>query len=191
MHDPGWPSDTCAHAGVGRRETQLDVLILNAAVMCPPPEQVTPQGYDATIGVNVVGHFLFFRLLQPLLSASGRETEPSRVVWLSSIASFLPRGLVYDAYRDSPVRRGMHVFARYGQSKLCAIVVSMCVAKTCARDNVPVVSVAVDPGFIKSEIYRSSPWYLQLWVRIVSFWATQVRLDALTYRVGFAVLVSG
>ncbi|KAI0821682.1 hypothetical protein BC628DRAFT_1422492 [Trametes gibbosa] len=81
---------------------------------------------------------------------------------------FKPHKLVYEAYRDGPVRSGMHMFDRYCQSKCCAVVLSMFVARTFAKDNV--VSITVDPGYIKSEIYRSSPWYLQLRIWDWLYW---------------------
>ncbi|OJT14910.1 hypothetical protein TRAPUB_8533 [Trametes pubescens] len=143
-----------------QRESQLDALILNAGVVYPPAEhQFTTQGYDATFGTNVIGHFLLHRLLYPTVTASGRESDFSRIVWLSSFASQYPRALDYEAFRDGPAHAKVHPFIMYAQSKVAAIMLSMRLARHCAADHV--ASIAVDPGSIKSEIYRSSPWYIR------------------------------
>ncbi len=147
-----------------RRESQLDALVLNAGVVYPPAEhQFTTQGYDATFGTNVIGHFLLHRLLYTVVAASGGEPDFARIVWLSSSASQYPRALDYEAFRDGPAHAKVHPFIMYAQSKVAAIMLSMRLARHCAVDNV--VSIAVDPGSIKSEIYRSSPWYIRTTVR--------------------------
>ncbi|KAI0630119.1 NAD-P-binding protein [Trametes polyzona] len=150
-----------------RRESQLDALILNAGVIFPGVDELTKQGYDATTGINVVGHFLLFRLLYPLLAASGRQSDPARVVWLSSMGSYKPYNLTFDAYKDGPTRRRMDSFDLYCETKAAAVLLSMRLARNCKKDNV--VSIAVDPGYIKSEIYRSSPWYIHVFDRLFSY----------------------
>ncbi|KAI0369676.1 NAD-P-binding protein [Pilatotrama ljubarskyi] len=152
-----------------QRESQLDVLYLNAGMMYPPPaNQITPQGYEATFATNVIGHFLLVRLLYPLLAASGREGDPSRIVWLSSMSSFRPSRLTYEAYREGPAQKKADPFDLYSESKLAAAMLSNHLAKTCIKDNI--VSVAVDPGNIKTEIYREeSHWTLKVWDRIMSY----------------------
>lgn len=148
-----------------RRESRLDALILNAGVVYPPADhQFTAQGYDATFGTNVIGHFLLHRLLYPTVAASGQDPDVSRIVWLSSSASQYPRALDYEAFRDGPAHAKVHPFIMYAQSKVAAIMLSMRLARDCAVDRI--ASIAVDPGSIKSEIYRSSPWYIRTTVSI-------------------------
>ncbi|KAI0744855.1 hypothetical protein C8Q76DRAFT_764360 [Earliella scabrosa] len=45
-----------------RRESRLDILFLNAGIMCPPADQLTAQGYDLTMGTNrrKVGTFAMY-----------------------------------------------------------------------------------------------------------------------------------
>ncbi|KAH9859054.1 NAD-P-binding protein [Lenzites betulinus] len=157
-----------------QHESQLDSLILNAGILFPAADLLTAQGYDGTFGTNVLGHFLFVRLLYSVVSASGREADPSRIVWLSSLASHAPSGITYEAFRDGPKRKKMGLFALYAESKFAAILLSNYLARSCAKDNI--VSIAVDPGCIKSEIYRSSPWYFRLYDR---FYYYPVELGAL------------
>ncbi|KAI0762111.1 NAD-P-binding protein [Trametes elegans] len=152
-------------------ESQLDMLILNAGVLYPPPSQpLTAQQYDMTFGTNVIGHFLLYRLLSPVVAASGRASDPARVVWLSSMANFFVRGLTYEAYEQGPAQQKADPFDLYGQTKLAAVMLSAALARRSEREHAPVVSVSADPGNIKSEIYREdSPFYFKLWERIMSF----------------------
>lgn len=53
--------------------------------MSPPVDHLTENGYDMTFGTNVVGPFLFTRLLLPLLQAAAFETGDARIVNTSSL----------------------------------------------------------------------------------------------------------
>ncbi|OJT05183.1 hypothetical protein TRAPUB_4008 [Trametes pubescens] len=150
-----------AAAEFKQRESQLNGLISNAGILYPSKGALTVQGYDTTVGVNVIGHFLFYCLLYPLLSASGQESNLSRIVWLSSVVSYKPHALTYEVFCEGSVQRRMDSIEIYGESKLAVVILSTYVTKTCAKENV--ISIAIDPGNIKSEIYRSSPWCLKLW----------------------------
>jgi len=73
------------------KEQRLDVLWLNAGVMAPPQGSKTAQGYELQLGTNNIGHFLFTKLLHPVLAETAK-TAPSnsvRVVWVSSTAAEL------------------------------------------------------------------------------------------------------
>ncbi|KAI0642041.1 NAD-P-binding protein [Trametes meyenii] len=153
-----------------QRESRLDVLYLNAGIVYPPRVQLTEQGYDATFGTNVLGHYLFARLLYSTLKQSSRSPDTARVVWLSSMANYAPRVLHYETYRQGPARDKADLLALYGESKLAAVLASNALARRCAADGI--VSIAVDPGTIKSDIYREScPWYYRLgiWDTIFSY----------------------
>ena len=58
------------------------MLINNAGVMLLPEKTHTADGYEMTIGVNHLGHFLLTNLLLDKLRAS----KPSRIVNVSSLA---------------------------------------------------------------------------------------------------------
>ena len=157
-----------------RREPHLDILFLNAGIMFPPPSQLTAQGYDATVGVNVVGHHLFLRLLYPLLVplSSASQAGPARIIWVSSCANYLvPGRLDFSTFTDGPARQTatrdqkLDTFAMYCQSKLAQIQASALVARRAAEADEAVVSIAVDPGHIRSDIFRgTSSFFFKLWV---------------------------
>ncbi|EJF60473.1 NAD(P)-binding protein [Dichomitus squalens LYAD-421 SS1] len=158
-----------------QRESHIDILFINAGIMYPPLDQITAQKYDATFGVNVIGHHLFLRLLYPLLTSpsplSQSQTSPSRIIWTSSSANLLVNGrLDFSTFTEGPDRRKAGTFDLYGQSKLAQIQLSAYVAKRAAEAGENVVSIAVDPGHIRSDIFRGKkPWYIILYEKFVMY----------------------
>ncbi|EXJ86643.1 hypothetical protein A1O3_03596 [Capronia epimyces CBS 606.96] len=78
------------------RETKLHWLNNNAGVMFPPAGSKGAQGLDLTYQTNVLGPYLFTKLLLPLLKRTA-EAEPAgsvRVSWAGSLAVVLysPKG---------------------------------------------------------------------------------------------------
>ena len=73
------------------QESHLDVLWLNAGVMMPPQGSKTAQNYELQHGTNVLAHFLFTKLLTPILvkTAAERPKGTVRVVWVSSSAAMM------------------------------------------------------------------------------------------------------
>lgn len=73
------------------KEQRLDVLWLNAGVMAPPQGSKTAQGYELQLGTNNLGHFLFTKLLHPILAKTAASAPPIsvRVIWVSSSAAQL------------------------------------------------------------------------------------------------------
>ena len=71
---------------------RLDVLFNNAGVSQPPVESISKQGHELQIAVNLLGPFLFTRLLLPLLEATASaattttssSSSSSGVIWTSS-----------------------------------------------------------------------------------------------------------
>ncbi|KAM0267955.1 hypothetical protein ACHAQH_010069, partial [Verticillium albo-atrum] len=64
---------------------KLNLLVLNAGIMCTPDEK-TEDGFELQFSTNVLGHFLLFQLLKPALLAGVSTDFHSRVVSVSSIA---------------------------------------------------------------------------------------------------------
>src|SRR5262245_34471664 len=130
------------------RGTPLDVLINNAGVA--GRRGVTAQGFEAAFGVNHLGPFLFTTLLLERLAHS----RPARIVNVSSIAHFRPRGLDFNAFRRPTVTRSG--VREYEVSKLCNVLFTKeCARRVGARG---VHSYAVHPGTVASDIWREVPW---------------------------------
>jgi len=91
-------------------------------VLNPHVEILTDDGYDIQFGTNVVGHFYFTKLVMPALLAAAATSSDgtARVVNTASNAHWFSR-LDYNTFRDSPARRKMYSWTRYGQSKTVSL----------------------------------------------------------------------
>jgi len=138
------------------KEHELHILFNNAGVMAPPREWLTVDGYDLQFGTNVVGHFLFTKLLIPALVA-GKETSPdkhTRVIHTSSSAAYFYT-INWDALKDGPERKKLKPFTLYSQSKFGNVVVAREFAKRYAPEGI--VSMSCNPGNLKTELGRHAP----------------------------------
>ncbi|KZT64537.1 NAD(P)-binding protein [Daedalea quercina L-15889] len=140
------------------KESELHVLFNNAGVMFPPLEQVSPDGYDLQFMTNVIGPFLFTKLLMPTLLA-GKETHPdhhSRVIMTSSSGAYLYT-LNFDTFKDGPARRKMSTENLYFQTKFANMVIARQYAKRFADQGL--ISIALNPGNIDTDLQRYLPSY--------------------------------
>ncbi|KAI0160662.1 putative estradiol 17 beta-dehydrogenase [Xylariaceae sp. FL1272] len=147
-------------------------LFNNAGVMVNPSETMTKtaQGYEEGIGVNCVGTFLFTMLLTPLLVATAK-VEPAdtvRVVWLSSfgLEQFAPEGGAMDLDNlDFHIPKpGVE---RYGLSKVGSWLQAVEYARRHCPDGI--VSVAVNPGNIKTTLARNQGMLLKMIVGAITY----------------------
>lgn len=99
-----------AAAEVGKKFSQLDVLINNAGIMAMP-ETLTEDGYESQFGVNHLGHWS----LTALLMDSLRAADAARVVTVTSTAHHLIWNVNFD---DPHMRRKYSAWNAYSQSKL-------------------------------------------------------------------------
>lgn len=150
-----------------RQEERLDVLWNNAGVMLPPEGSKTKQGYELQIGTNCLAPFLFTQLLTPLLVQTAKSAPPSsvRVVWVSSSAPerFAPRGGIEMSNLQYKVEKGG--WEKYGISKSGNIFHAKEYAKR-QRDS-GVVSVTLDPGNLKTDLYAHVPWWQKIVINLV------------------------
>ena len=111
------------------RFDRLDVLINNAGAILSD-RQVTAQGFEATFGVNHLGHFLLTDLLLDRLESSA----PSRVVNVASLAHrYAHRGLDFS---DLQSERGYQSMNVYGKSKLANVLFTTELARRLAGTGV-------------------------------------------------------
>ena len=150
------------------RETKLHVLFNNAGVMYVDLKgpQKTPQGYEMNLGVNVLGTFLFTKLLTSVL-VSTAESEPRgsvRVIWLSSLATELAGeksiGLSVE-YLNTEAHTKRPGMDRYNLSKIGDWLLGV----ECAQrlHNQGVVSVPINPGNLDTELARQHPAFV-VWI---------------------------
>jgi retinol dehydrogenase 12 len=139
------------------KEKRLDVLFNNAGVMNPPQGSKTEQGYELQLGTNCVGPHLFTKLLTPILLSTAKESPAGvvRIVWVSSSAAegISPRGGIDMANLDYKADKAGMV--KYGTSKAGNYLQATEFAARYRAQGI--VSVALNPGNLDSELYRRLP----------------------------------
>jgi NAD(P)-dependent dehydrogenase (short-subunit alcohol dehydrogenase family) len=120
---------------------RLDVLVANAGAILSTRKE-TQDGFEATFGVNHLGHFLLTSLLRDRLVACA----PARVVTVSSVAHRLARE-VSTADPQFGVRR-YDGTAAYNQSKLANLLFAFELARRLAGTGV--TSNALHPGAVRT-----------------------------------------
>ena len=104
------------------KETRLDVLWNNAGVMVPPAHSKGAQGHELQFATNILGPFLFTKLLLPVLraTAAGQPRGQVRVCWAGSLGVDVsaPSGGVEFDKEGTPNDYGMTVKEKaYGVTK--------------------------------------------------------------------------
>ncbi|KAI1125430.1 hypothetical protein F5Y10DRAFT_284294 [Nemania abortiva] len=142
------------------REDKLHVLFNNAGVQSTKDatgNQKTAQGYEVHFGVNVLGTFLFTKLLTPTLIATARSQGHGtcRVVWVSSMGAEMlgekSHGLTTNYLDYWP---SLPALERYGLSKAGNWLHGAEFAKRHRVDGV--ISVSCNPGHLQTDLYRDA-----------------------------------
>jgi len=128
--------------------------------MIPPVDQLTAQKFDLQFGTNVLGHFLFIRLLYPLLVSTTTSADPSRIVWVaSSMQYYFNPPIKYDWITDTEVRRKQDPWFLYMQSKFATVQLAYSLQRELG-DKDGVVIFSLDPGNIKSDLQRHNQSFI-------------------------------
>ncbi|KAN0080035.1 hypothetical protein V8E55_009601 [Tylopilus felleus] len=146
--------------------------------MQPPIDMLTDDGYDLTFGTNVLGHFYLTKLLLPVLISTAKTTpeETVRVVNVASQAHVVGE-LQFDTFIDGPKRRADDTFRLYAQSKTGNIVFSAELHRRYHDQGI--VSTALHPGIINTEVKRYFSSFLQSLAPWVLFDVTRGSLTPL------------
>lgn len=134
-----------AAATLLERHAQIPLLVNNAGLIMGARE-TTEDGFEATLGINHLGHFLFTLLLVERIQASA----PARIVNLSSEAHRGSRGLDFDDLMRE--RRSYGSFPAYSDSKLANILFTRELARR--LEGTGVVTHAVHPGVVGTRFGR-------------------------------------
>ena len=153
------------------KETRLDVLFNNAGVQATNNDGSvkTAQNWEIHLGVNILAPFLLTQLLTPILfSTAAEKTTPQdsvRVVWVSSMGAEAvgekSKGISLDYLDYWPA---MSPLERYGLSKAGNWLHGVEAAKRWKDKEV--ISVPLNPGNLRTELYRHGGW----WFRTVLDW---------------------
>jgi NAD(P)-dependent dehydrogenase (short-subunit alcohol dehydrogenase family) len=131
------------------RFDSLSVLVNNAGVW-HTHRTLSKDGYEATLAVNHLAHFLLTNELEDLLVASA----PARVVNVSSSMHGRPKSIHWD---DLMFEKNWAGFWVYGHSKLANVLFSNELARR--WKDLGVTSNALNPGNVRSRITRNN-WFL-------------------------------
>ena len=130
-----------------RTET-IDALICNAGLSMMAWAE-TEEGFERTVGVCHIGHFLLARLLMPRLLAAGAP----RVVMVSSLSHKSPPKL--DFAQLPLTRDNFKAMTAYGQAKLCNVLLAKSLQRRYGGRGL--TACALHPGtLITTDIGRNS-----------------------------------
>jgi NAD(P)-dependent dehydrogenase (short-subunit alcohol dehydrogenase family) len=133
----------------------LNVCILNAGIMALPWSR-TKDGFEQQWQVNVLGHFLFCRLLLPAILAA--EEPTGRIVQVASGAHRLhPENVDYDALAsEHESADGYDQWHAYGRSKLANILLSNELARRLKDAGSNVTSNSLHPGNVNTALWSKA-----------------------------------
>ena len=122
---------------------QLNVLINNAGVFCMKREE-TEEGFELTMGVNHLGHFLLTHELLPIL----KKTPEARIINLSSDAHFSADLDLDDLHFK---RRRYSGIKAYGSSRLATVFFTQELAECLKEKDITVNSL--HPGHVDTNMW--------------------------------------
>ncbi len=127
---------------------KLDILVCNAGLYGGGYHE-TEDGFERTVGVCHIGHFLLTMLLLRRLEAAGS----ARLVVVSSESHRYPRRLDFERL---PLPRTAYSDVRaYGQAKLCNILFAKELQRRCGGRGI--TALALHPGnLVPTELGRNS-----------------------------------
>ncbi|PTB66633.1 NAD(P)-binding protein [Trichoderma citrinoviride] len=142
-------------------EKRLDILINNAGI-ATDDFTTTAEGFESTIAVNHIGHFILTTKLLPLLKATASAIGSDvRIVTSSSVAEkFAPKHNNFTTTEDlsdpgttdsNDYTSRKTVFSRYGASKLANLLFTRELQRRLDEEDVKITALAVDPGPVATD----------------------------------------
>lgn len=121
---------------------------------------VTKQGFELAFGTNHLGHFLLTKLLLPRLREEAQTASAEysgaipRIITVASASHFSAKGIDFEALQHATASRtGV---PEYAVSKLANVLFAKELAR--GRAGSGITSVALHPGVVASDVWRSVPW---------------------------------
>ncbi|KAG2175316.1 hypothetical protein INT44_007804 [Umbelopsis vinacea] len=164
-----------AAAEVNAYSEPIDVLINNAAIMASP-YYTTKDGFEAQLGTNHIGPFLFTNLILPKILAS--KTGAPRIVNVSSMAHVCSPVLFDDPFFNNG--KSYHKWAAYGQSKTANMLFARELAKRYKSQGL--VAFSLHPGGIQTNLSRDIQPGELLTEPIKDYEGNVLKLDDLVYK---------
>ena len=158
--------DLASFDSIGRFAAQLDCQRIDALVcnagLADTGYGETAEGFERTVGICHIGHFLLARLLMPRLLASGAP----RVVMVSSESHRSPARLDFSRLPMPPDK--FNGLAAYGQAKLCNVLMAKSLQDRYGADGL--TACALHPGtLVTTDIGRHSAVFRVLMALVSPF----------------------
>lgn len=159
----------------------IDIMVNSAGVMGLPERQLTPEGIEMHFGTNHIGHFLFTSLLMPkLLTAAQRNPRgATRIVNVTSLSPLVagirwsdinfekqskdlpeeerPSEQMLSMWGVTNISERSYIpIEGYNQSKAANVLFSIGLIERLYQTH-GIVSIAVHPGIIETELSREFP----------------------------------
>ncbi|MFT5994385.1 MAG: retinol dehydrogenase-12, partial [Bradymonadia bacterium] len=133
----------------------IDCLINNAGLA--GNKGLTTEGFERTFGVNHLGHYLFTRMLLPLLI----EAAPARIVTIASRAHTRARRIRWDKlHTEFSGTVGMDM---YQVSKLANVLFSAELGRR--LEGTGITTYSLHPGVVATDIWRRLPGWAESLVK--------------------------
>ncbi|QSL65715.1 hypothetical protein MERGE_003029 [Pneumocystis wakefieldiae] len=139
------------------KESRLHILVNNAGVMAPPYSE-TKDGFEVQFQTNYLSHYLFTRLLLPVMKKTLKNEKEGavRIINVSSRAhSMSLRNITYNDlnmksfwYWPELILRWL----RYAQSKLALILFTKSIFEKYSKDGI--YAISVHPGVVRTGLFR-------------------------------------
>ncbi|KAH7139086.1 putative short-chain dehydrogenase [Dendryphion nanum] len=133
-----------------KRCQKLNILINNAAIMCPP-ESASKDGFELQFAINHLAHFTLTTLLLPNMIASSTEDFNSRVIFVSS--SCHRYSTVH--FDNINLKGEYQTHIAYGQSKTAMIWTANNIDRFYSSKGVHALSI--NPGGVWTDLQKFAP----------------------------------
>lgn len=147
------------------RNTQIDVLVLNAGAQFGNLNQRTEDGFETTFAVNHLAHYLLVRLLLPKLAQGATVVITTSDTHDPKNNPLGPRELDPEKLAHPPAgNRGFIAgFHAYAGSKLCNLLTARALATSQEAQACNLTVIAYNPGFTPgTSLFRVWPWWARL-----------------------------
>lgn len=142
----------------------------NAGIMAWNPS-LSKDGYEIQFAVNHVAHALLIKLLMPLMEKTASQPGSDvRILSMSSTAykTTPPTGIQFETLKTDQASIGSLFgpgkWVRYGQSKLA----NMLYAQALATHHPNIMSVALHPGYIRTDLFSQTSFLDRLPVLVMA-----------------------
>lgn len=134
-----------------KKYDKLHVLINNAGVFCDK-RMHTAEGFEMTMGVNVIGTYYITKLLLKAL----QNAKGARIINVSSRAALFGR----IALREKYFEKHSHGFRAYSASKLAQLLITIELSNALKKEDITVN--AFHPGEVATDIWKGDSLLMKI-----------------------------